>query len=447
MITISPVKEVLLPYRIFFVRCAESGHVVAASREGAVTVFGPGLAPLSSFDVGRAIHDVSIAPNGESLALCSDGSLSLNRVSDGHEQFATSIGKRCAVEFADSDRLWTVSADEDGVEVTVELRETTKGRVLRANDFRDPLDGGSHCSFHRTNRADAIAIWVAAGQDGQWIFWAHDTGRSIAIKQARGISECTPPEFNTDGDEFLILESDQLSRWYFAKQKRLTTFSKWPWVETEDDDVGTYVGWVGRDRALVKSNGDRLYLVDIEQGRLVDEVAIAGHLPRPVSELFPSLKHEVGLTTDVSYFVADGQGRMLSVHRDLPRSAKQKREKNRLALWDTRSLATIPRHQDLRSRIMYIESKAGGLIGPARIGRVQFSKAGKTLYYAGKEFRSLRGSGFKANFYEVETGDEYWISGCKKDGSDRLYGERLPIEIDEDVRDEYWSTIRGKPTK
>jgi hypothetical protein len=43
------------------------------------------------------------------------------------------------------------------------------------------------------------------------------------------------------------------------------------------------------------------------------------------------------LTTDLSYFVTAGQDRMLSVHRDLPRSARQKREKNQLALWDLRN--------------------------------------------------------------------------------------------------------------
>lgn len=102
------------------------------------------------------------------------------------------------------------------------------------------------------------------------------------------------------------------------------------------------------------------------------------------------------------------------------------------------------RPQKLKSRIMYIECKGGGLVGSARIGRVQFSKTGKTLYYGGKEFRSLKGSGFKANYYDVETLEHYWISGCKKDGRDRLYGERLPIEIDEDVREEYWTEIRGK---
>jgi hypothetical protein len=103
--------------------------------------------------------------------------------------------------------------------------------------------------------------------------------------------------------------------------------------------------------------------------------------------------------------------------------------------------------RDMRSRIMYIERKAEGLSGEARIGRVSFSKRGKTLYYGGLAFQSLKGYGFKANYFDVETGDYYWISGCKKDGSDRLYGERTPVEIDDDVREEYWKTIRGSPSR
>jgi hypothetical protein len=87
---------------------------------------------------------------------------------------------------------------------------------------------------------------------------------------------------------------------------------------------------------------------------------------------------------------------------------------------------------------MYIESKAEGLNGPARIGRVTFNRAGRTLSYNGKSFQSLKGRGFKANYYETETGEEYWISGPRRDGLDRLYGKRaLVVEIDADVREEY----------
>src|SRR5882762_6338388 len=77
-------------------------------------------------------------------------------------------------------------------------------------------------------------------------------------------------------------------------------------------------------------------------------------------------------------------------------------------------------------RIMYIECKAGGLTGTARIDRVTFSQTGRTLYYRGQKFQSLKGAGFKSNYYDVDSGKDYWISGPKRDGSDRLYGERTP---------------------
>jgi hypothetical protein len=96
-------------------------------------------------------------------------------------------------------------------------------------------------------------------------------------------------------------------------------------------------------------------------------------------------------------------------------------------------------------RIMYIECKAGGLAGAARIGRVTFSKSGRTLHYRGLTFQSLKGAGFKSNYYEVETRNDYWISGPKRKGGDRLYGSVLPVEIDEDVREEYWREIRNQP--
>jgi hypothetical protein len=101
----------------------------------------------------------------------------------------------------------------------------------------------------------------------------------------------------------------------------------------------------------------------------------------------------------------------------------------------------------MKSRIMYVENKSRGLTGPARIGRVTFSKTGKTLHYRGRTFQSLKGRGFKANYFDTETLEEYWISGPRKDGADRLYGEAVPVEIDADVREEYWVEIRGLPER
>ena len=99
----------------------------------------------------------------------------------------------------------------------------------------------------------------------------------------------------------------------------------------------------------------------------------------------------------------------------------------------------------LKPRVMYIENKSTGLSGSARIGRVTFSKTGKSLYYQGRRFQTLSGRGFKANYFDCESGEHYWISGCKRNGQDRLYPGR--IEIGSDVRDEYWTEIRKQPEK
>lgn len=95
---------------------------------------------------------------------------------------------------------------------------------------------------------------------------------------------------------------------------------------------------------------------------------------------------------------------------------------------------------------MYIEEKANGLEGEARIGRVSFSKTGRTIYYGGRKFQSLKGAGFKSNYFDVESGEHYWISGPKRNGQDRLYGGG-GVEIDADCRDEYWRSIRKLPTR
>ena len=72
---------------------------------------------------------------------------------------------------------------------------------------------------------------------------------------------------------------------------------------------------------------------------------------------------------------------------------------------------------------------------------MSFSRTGRTIYYNCRSFQSLDGMGFKANY--IESGEHYWISGCRKDGNDTLYGG--VVEIDDNVREEDWSDIRNMP--
>jgi hypothetical protein len=93
-------------------------------------------------------------------------------------------------------------------------------------------------------------------------------------------------------------------------------------------------------------------------------------------------------------------------------------------------------------RIMYVENKSEGLDGPGRIGWVGFSKSGRSFYYKGRRLQKTK-SGYKHNCFDAETGESFWVSGPKEDGSDKLYGG--VVEIDDDAREDYWTTIRDLP--
>jgi hypothetical protein len=94
----------------------------------------------------------------------------------------------------------------------------------------------------------------------------------------------------------------------------------------------------------------------------------------------------------------------------------------------------------MKSRLMYVELKTGHSDdGPAWIGKASFSKTGRTIYFNGQAFRGGRRIG--GNLHEAESGDTYWISGVKKDGSDRHSAGFGGIKIDKAVIAEYLAIV------
>lgn len=94
-------------------------------------------------------------------------------------------------------------------------------------------------------------------------------------------------------------------------------------------------------------------------------------------------------------------------------------------------------------RIMYVELKTGHSDnGPAWIGKVRFSKTGRTAYYRGLQMRRNNREG--GNYMDVNTREMYWISGVKRDGTDRHWAGSGPVQIDPEVRAAYLELIDPK---
>lgn len=96
----------------------------------------------------------------------------------------------------------------------------------------------------------------------------------------------------------------------------------------------------------------------------------------------------------------------------------------------------------MKPKLRYIELKSGfGDSGPAWIGMAEFSKTGRTVYFNGKALKNLNVGGVSGNHYDIENGDEYWISGVKKNGRDRHWAGGGKIMIDRTVVDIYLNQV------
>ncbi|MFJ2738408.1 hypothetical protein ACIO3O_01945 [Streptomyces sp. NPDC087440] len=96
-------------------------------------------------------------------------------------------------------------------------------------------------------------------------------------------------------------------------------------------------------------------------------------------------------------------------------------------------------------RIMFVQLKTGYDTdrGPSWIGWVDFSKTWSTARFHERTLRRAEGM-FDANFHDTETGEEFWVSGPKRDRTDARYGPRA-AEIEPDAADAYRAFLDGAP--
>jgi hypothetical protein len=81
--------------------------------------------------------------------------------------------------------------------------------------------------------------------------------------------------------------------------------------------------------------------------------------------------------------------------------------------------------------------------GPAWIANVMQSRSGQTVYFNNQALKRMEGGGESGNHYDVETGDEYWVSGVKKEGGDRHWAGSGVVKVERAALEEYLA-YRGK---
>ncbi|MEG4807064.1 hypothetical protein QUA82_04450 [Microcoleus sp. F8-D3] len=226
---------------------------------------------------------------------------------------------------ADGLRFWCMKLIESD-QVEIQIRDTNSWQIQRKFLLKDPF-GGSTFSFQPHPENQILALWAAAGQDGQQVYWLYDDGIKIHAVEVACLADTTPPVFHPAGSEFLVLDDSnrELSRFSFPDCNLLGQ-CQWPWPDS-DDSFDYSMCYLSDDRLLINTNEGLMYLIDLNKMEMLDELILSGHEPRPSQELYPNLNEEEGLCSDLDCFYRFDSDRILSVHSQLPSQKPESKQK------------------------------------------------------------------------------------------------------------------------
>lgn len=156
--------------------------------------------------------------------------------------------------------------------------------------------------FEHTPMQETVALWLAAGQDGQCVYWLKRTGSELQAKQDDDLQDTIPPAFSPSGRELLVVEGLGTLQKFAFPDVRLLGQCDSPFGE--DDVFATSVSYLDATHAITGSHNGRIALVDTAAMKVLGEVIVEDHEPRTMREYFPRLAYpDPGLCTDLSHFV------------------------------------------------------------------------------------------------------------------------------------------------
>jgi hypothetical protein len=314
---------------------ASSGatRVAIASDGPLVSVAAVGESSTQTIRLNEPAADVALSSDATSLAVVNASRrlqiLGLESGAFGRERVRWDAAVYDACAFSrDGRTLWAVGILPDEI-AEIRCYDAWSGATLGEYRFK-PLIGGCGFVFTVHPQHDVVGLWACGGPDELWNYWVRQTAAGIELRHQSELNGWTPPCFNARGDRFVACSGYDLATFTFPNC--LPVHSP---VTAEDEDETwadslCFVDSATGDRALTSTNDGRVFVIALDQGETIAEVALEGHEPRPCHQVYTALsRSDNHLCTDLHAFSAVGNNLVLSVHTN----GKTTNRKDTLLLW------------------------------------------------------------------------------------------------------------------
>jgi hypothetical protein len=282
---LTPDRVVLLDHRAYFLRVAAAQPVLAAvGWEGRIALIGSDFVPREIDRPPTRLRDLCVHPTEPLLGLIEEHNGALSLIDfDGSPRGAVAppsparrlsmwspCGFHSCIFDIDRQHLWCV-ASESAEALRLQLVRIRGGEVVASLVVEDPF-GHSTCSFLPTRMAGVVALWVAAGQDGQKVYWLSRDAYELRADPEPSLEDTWPPVFAPNGREFLVLDEQQrLCRYAFPAGHLLGACEA---SEEDGNAFGVVVSHLDDAHALVSDCEGGMHLVRTETMEVAADVQL-----------------------------------------------------------------------------------------------------------------------------------------------------------------------------
>jgi hypothetical protein len=327
MLLLKPDGRIDLEHRAYFLRGVSQQYViVAASEDGQLSVVRQESHKPDSHRLPSKVRAVSPHPSGRRLAWVNGDSglltvhtfdgkrlleITAPPVREGTPTWIKQGFEDC--HFDESGEFLWLAAPRNIEECEIQLIETEDWSLVDKATFKDPF-GGSSYSFHHTGRPGLVSLWLAAGQDGQQVYWLNRNRKGFCCTLEPCLKNTMPPVFSPSGEHVLVVnERNAICKYDYPNMHQIGLPLE---LGDEDNPFAESLVYLNEQQALASSREGRIFVVDTVRLKIEEEVAVEGHEPRPIGEYYPTLANERGLGTDISYFAKLGSMIFFVYRRD-----------------------------------------------------------------------------------------------------------------------------------
>jgi hypothetical protein len=233
--------------------------------------------------------------------------------------------------FDESGRYLWCAASISTDQIEVQLREadgwTVVSRTLVDDPFGASSAGASSAMLLPTAEPGTLSLWLADGHGcGACVYWVARNGVRVRCSPEPSLRDTTPPEFSPSGREFLAINLFGTVQRFSCPVVELLGVCESPFGD--DDPFRFSVCYLNDARALAVSLDGRIAVLDTPTMRVVNELIIEGHEPRPAEEYHPNLAGDKNLCTDIGDVMRLGDYLIFGHAADPPQGSVPRRRLN-----------------------------------------------------------------------------------------------------------------------